>query len=414
MRVTQLSVADYRNYRGAHLSFQPGPNLLLGRNGQGKTNIAEAIGYFATLSSHRVSGDHALIRQGEDAAVVRMRVAHEEREVLLELQINRSGSNRAQINRGASKPRDLPRYFSSILFAPEDLSIVRGDPSLRRRFMDERIVADSPRMMTVMADYDRVVKQRNTLLKSARTSGTKANQLSTLDVWDDRLVELGSEIMDARTRLIHELGPPVAAAYHHIANDDHSPRMTIIRSTETVLAGVALSEAELGEIAVGAPPDISMATDRGGDHPHTMQKFRAALRAIRPKEIERAITLVGPHRDDLFLELNNLPVKGYASHGESWSYALALRLGSADRMRAHSTTGDPVLILDDVFAELDLRRRERLLAAIRSYEQVIVTAAVAEDVPEGFTWNTIYIHGGAVRPDFSDQHSTSERTPDVE
>ncbi len=378
MRVTHLSVADYRNYVIGDLSLEAGPNLLLGRNGQGKTNLVEAIGYFATLGSHRVAGDHALVRQGQDAAIVRMRVAHENRELLLELQINKSGANRAQVNRGPSKPRELPRYFSSILFAPEDLSIVRGDPSLRRKFMDERIVADSPRMIEILADYDRVVKQRNTLLKSARQVGAQNSQLSTLDVWDERLVALGSQIMDARTSLIEQLRLPVHNAYRHIADDDHSPRMTVVHSIDSISAG--------GDVDENPSPRSAP----------TAERFRKALASVRSKEIERAITLVGPHRDDLYLELNGLPVKGYASHGESWSYALALRLGSAERVRERSTTGDPVLILDDVFAELDLRRRERLLNAIGGYEQVIVTAAVEEDVPDGFTWNIIRISGGTI------------------
>ncbi|MFC4224382.1 DNA replication/repair protein RecF [Lysinibacter cavernae] len=389
MRVTHLSVADYRNYVTAELALRPGPNLLVGRNGQGKTNLVEAIGYFSTLTSHRVSGDQALIRKGCDSAIVRMRIAHLERDVLLELQINRSGANRAQVNRGPSKPRELPRYFSSILFAPEDLSIVRGDPSLRRRFMDERIIADSPRMISVLSDYDRVVKQRNTLLKSARATGMKADQLSTLDVWDERLVALGSEIIDARTALIRELADPVRRAYEHIAHDDHSPTLTIIRSIDGAIdsdgqSGSASSQAS----SIQPPTNLAVQT--------TADRFRAALRELRSKEIDRAITLVGPHRDDLFLELNGLPVKGYASHGESWSYALALRLASAQRVRERSNTGDPVLILDDVFAELDVRRRERLLSAISTYEQVIVTAAVADDVPDGFTWNTVHIHGGSI------------------
>ncbi|WGD37346.1 DNA replication/repair protein RecF [Lysinibacter sp. HNR] len=392
MRVTHLSVTDYRNYVTGNLTLEVGPNLLLGRNGQGKTNLIEAIGYFSTLSSHRVSGDQALIRKGQDAAIMRMRVAHEKREVLLELQINRSAANRAQINRGASKPRELPRYFSSILFAPEDLSIVRGDPSLRRRFMDERVIAHSPRMIEVFADYDRVVKQRNSLLKSIRSIGGKTTEFSTLDVWDDRLVALGSEIMDARASLIRELQHPVQRAYRQIANDDHSPRMTIIRSIDSDDA----EPQEKPDRVLSAHERPSLSVDLKSSTPHL---FRAALQQLRPREIERALTLVGPHRDDLFLELNGLPVRGYASHGESWSYALALRLGSAERVRATSTTGDPVLILDDVFAELDLRRRERLLSAISDYEQVIVTAAVEEDIPEGFTWNIIRVTEGTVLQD---------------
>ncbi|HEV7567454.1 MAG TPA: DNA replication and repair protein RecF, partial [Microbacteriaceae bacterium] len=222
MRVAHLSLTNFRNYAGAEVPLVAGPNLFVGRNGQGKTNLVESLGYLSTLGSHRVSSDQAMIRQGEDAAIIRARVEHDGRELLIEVQLNRSTPNRAQINRSVVKPRDLPRYFSSVLFAPEDLALVRGEPGVRRRFLDQLLVQRTPRLAAVLADYDRVLKQRNSLLKSARASGVKQNQLSTLEIWDDRLVALGTEIIDARLDLIARLSEPLTRAYRSVAGDDHA------------------------------------------------------------------------------------------------------------------------------------------------------------------------------------------------
>jgi DNA replication and repair protein RecF len=390
VHVARLSLTDYRNYRTADLAFEPGATVIVGRNGQGKTNLVESIGYLATLGSHRVSSDQALIRAGADAAVVRAVLSHGGREVLLELQLNRQGANRAKVNRAAAKPRDLPRYAHTVLFAPEDLAIVRGEPSVRRRMLDELLVQRMPRLAGVMADYDRVLKQRNSLLKSARARGIPAAQLTTLDIWDERLVELGSELIDRRLELVDELREPVAAAYRSIVDADHRPELRPVLSID------------------GADPDDETATDAAGAaaddpgsgvadaRPATTERFAAALAALRRKELERGVTLAGPHRDDVLLLLNGLPAKGYASHGESWSFALALRLASAELLRRDSTTGDPVLVLDDVFAELDRRRRERLAAAIGGYEQVLITAAVLEDVPEPLAGRVVHIEAGRV------------------
>src|SRR5690606_30018433 len=211
--VRHLSLADYRNYERAEVPLQPGANLFVGSNGQGKTNLVEALGYLSTLGSHRVSNDQALIRRDQDAAIIRARLEHLDRSLLVEVQLNRSSANKAQVNRAAIKTRELPRYFSSVLFAPEDLALVRGEPSGRRKFMDELLVLRSPRMSGVIADYERVLRQRNTLLKSARASGVKQNQLSTLEIWDERLVAFGSEIIQARSALIAELEPEVTGSY---------------------------------------------------------------------------------------------------------------------------------------------------------------------------------------------------------
>ncbi|POH66906.1 DNA replication/repair protein RecF [Cryobacterium zongtaii] len=384
MRVTHLSLTDFRNYAQAEVPFGPGPNLIVGRNGQGKTNLVEALGFLSTLSSHRVSQTGAMVRSGAESAIIRARLEYNGRDILAEVQINRSGLNRAQINRSVIKTRELPRYFSSVLFAPEDLALVRGDPSGRRRFLDQLLVLRSPRLSGVLADYDRVLKQRNTLLKSARASGLKTTQLGTLDIWDERLVALGSEIIDARADLVAELMPPLQKAYKSVAGADHGPNLVASLS-------ILGADEEAGETA--SPAAASPSASSGSA---TADTFRTALAGLRRKELDRGMTLAGPHRDDLVFELNNLPAKGYASHGESWSFALALKLASAELLRRDSSSGDPVLILDDVFAELDQSRRRRLAEAVTGYEQVLITAAVFEDVPAVLAAHAIHIHAGAV------------------
>jgi len=383
--VSHLNLTDFRNYESVDVTMVPGANVFVGSNGQGKTNLVEALGYLSTLGSHRVSTDHAMIRQGRDSAIVRARLENGERQVLAEVQINRSGANRAQVNRSVIKTRELPRYFSSVLFAPEDLALVRGEPSGRRRFMDELLVQRSPRLSAVMTDYERVLKQRNTLLKSARSSGIREGQLSTLDIWDERLVEFGSLIIEARSQLIAELLPEVAAAYSSIAGADHAASLTSLLS---VLSN-DLREAE---------PELEETATRGGaiSAADAAGHFRAALARLRRAELDRGLTLAGPHRDDLILQLNGLPARGYASHGESWSFALALKLASAEVLRRESPSGDPVLILDDVFAELDQSRRARLASAVDGFEQVLITAAVLEDVPAELAGHIVHIRAGAI------------------
>ncbi|MGJ8722378.1 MAG: DNA replication/repair protein RecF [Salinibacterium amurskyense] len=383
MRVTHVELKDFRNYKELTLELGAGPTLIVGSNGQGKTNLVEALGFLSTLGSHRVSTDHAMVRQAMDAAIVRVRLEHNDRKFLAEVQINRSGANRAQINRSVIRTRELPRYFSSVLFAPEDLALVRGEPSGRRRFIDDLLVLRSPRFSGVMSDYERVVKQRNMLLKSARASGVRDTQLSTLDVWDERLVAFGAEIISARSALIADLSPEVARAYEQIVGADH---------------GASLANS-LSIISRQDDPDNAVATNAVGEVisvADATTAFTAALASVRKAERDRAITLVGPHRDDLIFGLNGLPARGYASHGESWSFALALKLASAELLRRDSSAGDPVLILDDVFAELDQSRRERLASSISGFEQVLITAAVFGDVPEELAANVVRIKAGEV------------------
>lgn len=383
MFVSHLELADFRNYESASVELVPGPNLFVGSNGQGKTNLVESINYLATLGSHRVSSDQALIRQGRDSAIVRAKLEHAGRQVLIELQLNRQGANRAQVNRAPAKPRDLPRNVQAVLFAPEDLAIVRGEPSGRRRFLDQLLVQLTPRMSAVMADYDRVLKQRNTLLKSARAARVPASGLSTLDVWDERLVDLGSEIIEARGSLVSSLRPFVAEAYSAVAGEAHGAELA---SELSILGARPDDDTEVDATTVRSEIDAAEAT----------AAFMEALARNRRAELDRGLTLAGPHRDDLLLRLNGLPARGYASHGESWSFALALRLASAALLRAESPAGDPVLILDDVFAELDETRRRRLAAAVQGYEQVLITAAVESDVPEPLAAHTVRIKAGRI------------------
>jgi len=378
VHVTHLALTNFRNYERADVALSPGAMLFVGRNGQGKTNLVEAIAYAGSSSSHRVSTDQALIRFGAESATVRVRVENDDRALVIELELNRSAPNRAQVNRNPVKLRELPRYFASVIFAPEDLSLIRGDPGIRRGFLDTLVVQRTPRFAAVITDYDRVVRQRNSLLKSARASRLSADNLSTLDVWDERLVSLGTELIVARADLVDALRPHVARAYAAVAGDDQLTQMALRLSIHD------------------GDDDSAMPVERVDNADVLAETFRARLASQRHAELERAVTLVGPHRDDLVLTLNGLPARGYASHGESWSYALALKLASAEVLRAEAVAGDPVLILDDVFAELDERRRERLADAVVGFEQVLITAAVGADVPERLSATRIGIEAGTI------------------
>lgn len=375
MQVKRIALTDFRNYQNASLSLFAGANLLVGGNGQGKTNLAEAIAYFSTLGSHRVSQDSALIRTGQSSATVRLLVAHREREMMLEVELNRSGVNRAQINGNPAKSRELPRWFRSVVFAPEDLAIVRGEPAGRRRFINELLIQLSPRFSGVFADYERVLRQRNSLLKSARATA-RTSQLSTLEIWDERLVGLGSEIIESRAAVLERLRPHVDSGYRSIVGHDHHPQLR-------------------PSLSIDGADDETGRDASAGEGP-VPERFREALARARAQELERGLSLIGPHRDDIFFGLNDLPVRGYASHGESWSFALALRLGAAQLLRENSPSGDPVVILDDVFAELDENRRSRLAGAVGDFEQVLITAAVLDDVPADLAHHVVHIHGGRI------------------
>jgi DNA replication and repair protein RecF len=381
MHVKHLTLSNFRNYSTVELPLNPGINLLVVRNGQGKTNLAEAIFYAATLNSHRVSGYLPLIRQGESKAIVRVLARFQDRENLIELELNNEGSNRARINKSETqRVRDVLGYVNAIIFSPEDLDIVKRDPANRRAFMDELIVQLIPRMAGVFSDYERVLKQRNTLLRSAKNMTSSPSGLSTLDSWDQSLVKIGSEIISARYELSQRILPHIKSSYSNIADEKNDP--TIFLKTSLLTADVEVDDE-------GSHLQTS-------DRSEIEQIFHQRLATLRTKEIDRGITLVGPHRDDLVLLLGDLPAKGYISHGESWSYALSLKLASAELIRKEARAGDPILILDDVFAELDSTRRSRLAALVSDNEQVIITAAVAEDVPSELAATRFQVTAGSL------------------
>ena len=384
MFAKRVKLTNFRNYESADIDFSPGVNLIYGPNGQGKTNLVEALNFFAGLDSHRVAGHAPLIKQGESTAIISLELSHEDRDLLLEYEINADSSNRARLNRSeVSKPKDILGYLNSVIFAPEDLDIVKRDPSNRRAFLDQLIVQFNPRMHGVYADYDRVLKQRNTLLKSARATGTKGDGLSTLDAWDQVLVKNGTEIIAARVAIAEKLSPTLVANYQNIAKTNNKPNM-FIRSS--VVESSKLDQDDL------ETQDALETTNKE----EIALLFQKKLSQMRPKELERGITLVGPHRDDLQLNLGSLPAKGYASHGESWSYALSLKLASLEILKQESKLGDPILILDDVFAELDKDRREKLSDLVQQNEQVLITAAVIEDVPQSLLANRFQVESGRV------------------
>lgn len=380
MYVRQLAVTDFRSWDYAELDFEPGVGVLIGSNGQGKTNLIEALGYLSTLGSHRVSTDAPLIRQDAERAIVRATVVHAGRELTVELEISAGRANRARLNRSpVPRPRDVAGVLRSVLFAPEDLALVRGDPTQRRRFLDDLLVLRAPRLAGVQTDYDKVLRQRVALLKSAgagRRSGGGGGDLGTLDVWDGHLARHGAELLGARLDLLTELAPHVAAAYQAVAPESGAVGLEYRSSL-----GAALPQ---GWQATGkADVDLLEAA------------LLAELTRMRAAELERGVCLVGPHRDDLGLEVGGMPAKGYASHGESWSFALALRLGSYQLLRA--VGAEPVLLLDDVFAELDTHRRARLAEVALAAEQVLVTAAVLADVPAELHGIRFDVQGGEVR-----------------
>lgn len=396
MFIKHLSLAHFRNYDTCDIELQKGVNLLVGQNGQGKTNLVEAIRYLSTLSSHRVAGYLPMIQQDQQQAVIRAMATHEERDVLIELELNRDAPNKARISKSpAPRVRDILGYVNSVTFAPEDLDIVKRDPSNRRTFIDELVVQVWPRFAGVYSDFERVLKQRNTLLKSARQTGAKGSALSTLDAWDQSLVAYGSEIVAARVDLVERLRPHLFSAYQSIATSNNEPKILVKSS----LLGTGITSHSFSggsPAAAGDDEDDGLEFIDTKDRAEIEELYRTKLAVVRPKELERGLTLVGPQRDDLVLMLGSLPAKGYASHGESWSFALALRLASIALLRAETRSGDPVLILDDVFAELDAGRRERLAQMVAENEQVLITAAVAEDVPKQLVATVFHVKSGVV------------------
>ena len=374
MHVSQLALHDFRSYSAVEVELGPGATSFIGANGQGKTNLIEAIDYVSTLESHRVSADTPLVRHGTDLAVVRTEVRRHDRTARLEVEITPGRANRARVN-GAMLPRtrDIIGVLRTVLFSPEDLALVKGDPGDRRRFIDALLTLRSPRLAGVRADYDRAVKQRNALLKSARGRGDRVD-VSTLDIWDDKVATVGGELVARRLATLAALQPLLSEAYGEVAIDAAEDRR--------VVAATYRSTTDLGEAS--DPSDVR-------------QALLGGMAQMRRQELERGISLVGPHRDEIVLAIGELPARGYASHGESWSLALALRLASFHLLRDDGD--DPVLILDDVFAELDTRRRERLVSLVSEVEQVLVTAAVDGDVPANLAGTRFVVTAGEVRRD---------------
>lgn len=374
MYVRRLELVDFRSYGSAEVEFEPGANVLIGPNGHGKTNLVEALGYVATLGSHRVATDQALVRAGAQRAIIRCAIVHDGRELLVELEIVPGKANRARLGRSpVPRARDIIGALRLVLFAPEDLSLVRGDPAERRRYLDDLLVQRQPRYAGVRADYERVLKQRNALLRTAylaRKVARREGDLSTLDVWDAHLARHGAELIKGRLDLCAALAPHVAKAYDAVSAGRGEARIAYDAKTWFD----------------GPPVGLDKATVEA--------QLAEALARVRESEVERGVTLVGPHRDDVTLTLGDLPAKGYASHGESWSFALALRLAAFELLRSEGI--EPVLVLDDVFAELDVGRRDRLAEMVATASQVLVTCAVEEDVPPGLTGARYTVKDGSV------------------
>ena len=361
MYVDHLTLADFRSYEHVEITLDAGVTTFVGANGQGKTNLVEAVEYASTMSSHRVASEIPLVRAGASRATVRARVRagrEDDRALVIEIDITPGRSNRAKLNRSVlTRARDIVGTLRTVVFSPEDLAIVKGDPSERRRFLDALVVNRWPRMAGVKADYDRILKQRNALLKGiAKQRSSRDDDAlveSTLAVWNEQLADVGAELLEARLDTLADLGPHMATAYADIAPTNNvasaSYRTQVVLPSEPSREGLREALAD-------------------------------AMHQRQDDEMARGVSLVGPHRDDVTLHLGDLPAKGYASHGESWSYALSLRLGAFQLLRADGI--EPVLVLDDVFAELDATRRERLAAGIVDAEQVLITAAVAGDVPD--------------------------------
>jgi DNA replication and repair protein RecF len=387
VHLTRLALTDFRSYAELSLELSPGVTTFSGPNGEGKTNLVEAIGYLATLRSHRVATDAPLVRRGADRAVLRGAVTGAQGSALVEIELNPGRANRVRLNRAPMpRPRDILGALRTVLFAPEDLALVKGDPGERRRFLDDLLVATAPRYAGLRADYERVLRQRTALLKSAGAKGhlrgaARESMTATLDAWDAQLAQAGAPLLAGRMRLVGALRPHVTAAYEAVSgglpgeSSGMSYRASALNNNGLDNAGAA----DFGQ---------------GADVPGLETAMLKALAEVRASELDRGVCLVGPHRDELEFFIGELPARGYASHGESWSLALALRLASFALLREGRE--DPVLILDDVFAELDTGRRDRLAALVAEGEQVLITAAVLADVPEMLAGSRFTVHAGVV------------------
>lgn len=406
MYISNLALNDFRSYREVVLELDPGVVTFVGENGQGKTNLVEAIGYLATFTSHRVAADTALVRQGASAGVVRAKVRRGESDTMVEVEILTGKANRARINRGNARPVDLLGIVRAVVFAPEDLELVRDDPSTRRRFLDNLMIQFRPRLAAVKSEYEKVLRQRGALLKTmqkARRRGGFYDEAS-LDIWDAQLARYGAQIIAARAEIISGLRPFVEEYYTDVSGGRGIARIDYAANLDERRGWILPGPEELhGHDGETSRTAVDAHETELQDVATTEQAMLETLREWHGEEIDRGVNLVGPHRDELELSLGTLPAKGFASHGESWSFALALRLGSWKLLRSH-VSGDwdeheePILILDDVFAELDSRRRLRLAEIIKEAEQVFVTAAVGDDLPD-LEGTRFRVHDGLVTRD---------------
>lgn len=361
MKISHLSLQDFRSYKSLELPLNEGTNIFIGENGEGKTNIVEAIMYLALLSSHRISTDAPLIKLGAERGYIRAKVSDQDRDTLIELEINNGKANRAKVNQNPVRSqRAISGIVKAICFSPEDLDLVRGDPSERRSFLDHLLIQRNPRLGGVISDYEKALKQRNTLLKARAPE-------STLAPWNEHLANFGGEIIAARLKLIRELIPHLMNSYENISVKKQ-PSLEYKSNLE------------------------NLTEDKEGNKSEILKK----IEEVGFQERERGVSLVGPHRDDLLLNLGEHPVKGFASHGESWSIALSLRLASYQLLKADGD--NPILILDDVFSELDEKRRQRLVALTNTAEQTLITVAVANDLPSELTGSRYQVANGVVTP----------------
>lgn len=353
MKISELTLANFRNYTSLKAQFSSGVTLLFGENGHGKTNLVEAISYLANFQSHRVTGYQAIIRDGETSTQLGATAVVKERTLQLAIELNADSQNRYWLNGNLRKrAADLAGVVSSVTFAPEDIDIIRRDPADRRRFLDHLLIQLIPKMAPVISDYERVLKQRNTLLKSARSNA----ELSTLEIWNDQLASLGLKIIRERHALVIALEPLMAGFY-------------------TELLGTT------SDVKLGLDTNAVESPNWEGDHAEQHAQFISKLDEVRARELERGVTLIGPHRDELIIELDRKTAREHASQGEAWSLALGAKLASAELLRGRSETGDPILILDDVFSVLDPKRRLRLASFVSKGEQVFITATTPEDLP---------------------------------
>lgn len=374
MHISALTLADFRSYPKLEIELTPGSTVFIGANGQGKTNIVEAVDFLARMESHRVSSDVPLIRMGQEQAIIRSTARREDRELRIEMEINANRANRVQVNGNLlPRNRDVFGLVKTVVFAPDDLILVKGDPGDRRRFIDQLLVMRTPRLSQTRADVDRILKQRNALLKSAR--GRHNADTSTLDIWDEHLARNGAELILARMTLLDDMAAFLEESHMKVAAAAAENRQNVTARYSS---------------KVEAIPDTR-------DLQEIYELLLAALRESRSNDLDRGITLIGPHRDDVLLMIGQMPAKGYSSHGEMWSLALALRLASHELLK--SDGDDPILILDDVFAELDVNRRENLAELVHGTEQVLITAAVPEDVPDLLTGSRFLVNDGQVRHD---------------